>query len=207
MKRIFIFAMLSLLFIGCDKPVKKEPIKSVNPPVQVLEVPANTIALSKLNYNRKNSLWTLDGQLFSGHAVIHFPDSTLKSKTGILNGKKQNEATDWYPDGQVKQIANYHQGKLHGEKKTWSADAPHFLISHLQYYLGKAHGQQKKWYPTGEIFKIIHLEMGKEEGIQQAFRKNGNLFANYEARNGRIFGLKRAALCYELEEETVVYRK
>ena len=45
--------------------------------------------------------------------------------------------------------------------------------------------------------------MGKEEGIQQAFRKNGDLFANYEAREGRIFGLKKAALCFGLEDEKI----
>ena len=45
--------------------------------------------------------------------------------------------------------------------------------------------------------------MGKEEGIQQAFRKNGDLFANYEAKEGRIFGLKKAALCFGLEDENI----
>ena len=49
--------------------------------------------------------------------------------------------------------------------------------------------------------------MGKEEGIQQAFRKNGDLFANYEARAGRFFGLKKSALCYELEDEDVQFEK
>ena len=45
--------------------------------------------------------------------------------------------------------------------------------------------------------------MGKEEGIQQAFRKNGDLYANYEAKNGRIFGLKKASLCFGLENQKI----
>lgn len=49
--------------------------------------------------------------------------------------------------------------------------------------------------------------MGREEGLQQAFRRNGYLYANYEARNGRIFGLKKAALCYGLEDENIQYEK
>lgn len=207
MKINLIFAFLSLFFLGCGKPVKKETTKPLKEVIQLLEVPTNIIDKSILDYRKNNSLWTLNGKVFSGYAVSYFPNSTLKSKFGILNGRKQNEATDWYPNGQIKQLAFYHKGKLHGEKKNWSADAQYHLISHLNYYLGKAHGQQKKWYPTGEIFKVLHLEMGKEEGIQQAFRKNGKLFANYEARNGRIFGLKRAALCYDLEEEVVISKK
>jgi len=96
---------------------------------------------------------------------------------------------------------------LHGDKKVWSQDSAHILLTHYTFQNGSAHGEQKKWYPTGELFKVLHLNMGKEEGIQQAFRKNGALFANYEAREGRIFGLKKAALCYGLEDEQVKLSK
>ncbi len=36
-----------------------------------------------------------------------------------------------------------------------------------------------------------------------AFRKNGVLFTNYEARNGSVFGLKKAALCFGLADENI----
>ena len=49
------------------------------------------------------------------------------------------------------------------------------------------------------------MNMGKEEGIQKAFRENGDLFANYEAKGGRNYGLKRAFLCVGLEDEVVQY--
>ena len=93
------------------------------------------------------------------------------------------------------------------KKKSWVNDVNHTMVSHLNYYMGKAHGIQMKWYPTGEIFKVLNLHMGIEEGMQRAFRKNGALYANYEARNGRVFGLKKAALCYSLEDEKVQYEK
>lgn len=167
------------------------------------EVPDTIVDQSVLSYNNKTSLWSLNDQLYSGYAVSFYRDGVLKEKIGILNGRKQNQAVQWYPDGHYKQLANYHKGKLHGEKKNWSADDGHVLIAHLNYHLGKVHGEQKIWYPTGEIFKQLNLNMGREEGIQRAFRKNGDLFANYEAREGRIFGLKKSALCYELEDEKV----
>ena len=49
--------------------------------------------------------------------------------------------------------------------------------------------------------------MGQEEGLQQAFRKNGDLYANYEAKEGRIFGLKKAALCFGLQNEEIKTKK
>lgn len=205
MKINFILIILSLLLVGCSKDVKKEVKKLSVEHIESVEIPNNLVDKSLINYDKKVSLWTLDGERFSGFVVSYFPDSTLVQKIGILDGRKQNEMTTWYPDGHIKHSASYHKGKLHGDKKSWSVDSTHILISHLNFHLGKAHGVQKKWYTTGEIFKVLHFNMGLEEGIQQAFRKNGDLFANYEAREGRIFGLKRAALCFGLEEEEVKY--
>lgn len=42
------------------------------------------------------------------------------------------------------------------------------------------------------------------DGLQRAWRENGELYANYEARDGRIYGLKRANPCFDLEEERIV---
>jgi antitoxin component YwqK of YwqJK toxin-antitoxin module len=201
-----LFILISALFVAqCSKTDENINSNRTTVSLEKIEIPANTIDLSELVYNNAVSLWTLDGRLFSGYAISLYPNGNIKQKFGIYQGKKQNEALDWYPDGHLKYSSNYHKGKLHGEKKAWTSDAPHRLISHLNYKMGRAHGIQKKWYATGEIYQILNLNMGKEEGIQQAFRKNGILYANYEAKKGRIFGMKKAALCYDLEDEEVKY--
>jgi antitoxin component YwqK of YwqJK toxin-antitoxin module len=69
--------------------------------------------------------------------------------------------------------------------------------------MGVPHGIQKQWYQSGAKFKHLSLNHGIEEGLQQSWRENGKIYNNYEAKNGRIFGLKRANLCYELEEEII----
>lgn len=198
-----IFVLLSLFLSSCIEQSTKEIAAPLEEKLPVLEIPEQTIDKAKLKYNNKVSLWTLDGELFSGYALSYAPDSTLIQKIGILDGRKQSQTTDWYPDGRIKHTANYHKGYLHGEKKNWSSDSSHILLSYLNYHSGKLHGVQKKWYPTGELFKVLHLNMGREEGLQKAYRKNGVLFANYEAREGRTFGLKKAALCFGLEDEKI----
>ncbi len=207
MKKSFILTAFIFLTISCAQPEKKETTSSLIKEVPSLVVPTNTIDKSKLNFDKSISVWTLEGKAFSGYAVSYFQDSTMMEKFGILDGKKQNEAKDWFPDGHLQHFKNYHKGKLHGEKKTWSSESNHVLIAHLNYHLGKAHGAQKKWYSSGELFKKLNLSLGKEEGIQQAFRKNGTLYANYEARNGKIYGLNRAALCFGLEDEKIANEK
>ncbi len=204
MKHIFLILFsLGVLLASCtEKRETKDSLPSILTK-SVLKIPNIIVDDSELHYDNKKSLWTLNDELYSGYAVSYYQDSILKKRTGFLAGKKQNQAIQWYPDGHYKQVANYHMGKLHGEKKMWSSESGHILISHLNYHTGKAHGEQKKWYPTGELFKKLNLNMGREEGIQQAFRKNGALFANYEAKEGRIFGLKKAALCFSLENERI----
>ncbi|MBX2877847.1 MAG: hypothetical protein KTR30_37350 [Saprospiraceae bacterium] len=108
--------MLSALIISCAE--NREAKRSIPNALEILErIPDRTVNASLLHYENKTSLWSLNDQLYSGFMVSFYPDSTLKEKTGILNGKKQDQAVRWYPDGELKQVANYHQGKLHGEKK------------------------------------------------------------------------------------------
>ncbi len=198
--------ILSVLIVGCAENGEAKKDLPNSPEISV-KIPDRTVSISLLQYDNEVSLWSLNDELYSGYMVSFHQDSTLKEKIGILNGKKQNQATQWYPNGKLKQVANYHQGQLHGEKKIWLSDTSHILVTHLNYYFGKAHGEQKHWYPSGELYKKLHLNLGREEGIQQAFRKNGELYANYEAKNGRIFGLRKASLCYGIEEENVRYVK
>ncbi len=204
MKNYLMMFLLGLFSFGCSNSIEKENLTSVNEPLSLVEIPAQTIDKSKLVFNNENSSWTLNGNRFSGYVVRFYADSTLQQKFGVVAGKRQNEFLEWYPDGHPKLFANYHQGKLQGAKKVWSFGQSHSLISHLTYHAGKLHGEQKKWYPTGEIYKILNMNMGQEEGIQRAFRKNGDLYANYEAKAGRIYGLKRAALCFGLENENII---
>lgn len=194
-----------LLLSNCEGNKEAIDADSLHSFFIALEIPDTMVDKTSLHYDNLTSHWTLGKESFSGYAISFYQDGTLKEKIGVLQGKRQNRSIEWYPDGSYKQLANYHRGKLHGEKKKWSADDQHFLVAQLNYHMAKAHGEQKLWYPSGEIYKILNLNMGREEGIQKAFRKNGALFANYEAREGRIFGLKKAALCYGLEDENITY--
>ena len=200
---ISVLSLLSVLITSCAEMTDKKSIEIANSIDTLIAIPDTTIDMSLLHYDNKTSIWTVDNQRYSGYAVSYYQDGVLKGKIGFFDGRKQNQATQWFPDRHLKRISNYHKGRLNGIKKSWSPDGNHILISHLNYYRGKAHGTQTFWYPTGELYKKLNLNMGREEGIQQAFRKNGELYANYEAKEGRIFGLKKAALCYGLEDESI----
>jgi len=202
---ILVLCLLSLVIASCSEKVNEPATDSPDLSVSILNVPDTIVDKDLLVYDNTLSEWKLNDKLYSGYAVSHYADGSMKEKIGFVDGRKQNQETQWFPDNHIKRTINYHQGKLHGTKKSWSPDMPHVLISKLNYVQGKAHGEQVFWYPTGELYKKLHLNMGAEEGMQQAFRKTGELYANYEAKEGRIFGLKKAALCYGLEDENLKY--
>jgi antitoxin component YwqK of YwqJK toxin-antitoxin module len=202
---IAIAFLLSVLLLSCAKNEKTKNFNSSESNNVLIDIPNVTVDESLLDYSNKISVWTLNNQRYTGYAVSFYNDSTLKEKIVLYKGKKVNQAKQWYADGSLKQIANYHEGKLHGVKKIWSPDTAHILLSHLNYSSGKPDGEQKIWYPSGELHKKLNLVMGREEGLQQAFRQNGATYANYEAREGRIFGLRKAKLCYGLSQEEIEY--
>ena len=191
---------------GCQQQATAE-----NNPEQVLAqvepkpVPKTEVAITNVAYKPNESLWKYNDQPYSGYVIERHEDGSSNARFGVLNGKKQDTAYRWYADGHLQEVAYYHENKLHGIKKNWASDSIHNLVSQLNYHLGKLNGEQRKWYGTGELYKLLNMSMGKEEGMQQAFRPNGDLYVNYEARNGRTFGLKRSSLCYELEDEAVQY--
>lgn len=195
--RVLYFLSMALL-MGCkevDKP---------SATVERIEIPPNTQNIASLQYQNSTSEWFYNGDLFSGFIVEHYENNTLKLKMSIYQGKRHNKTEKWFPNGELMEVSYYDNGKLNGEKKVWAQNSEHTLISQFNFRSGKAHGEQRNWYPSGELYKITNYDDGIESGIQKAYRKNGALYANYEARNGRIYGLKKSKLCYGLEDEQII---
>lgn len=186
------------LLMGCkeiDKPSST---------IERIEIPLNIQNISSLQYQNSTSEWFYNGDLFSGFIVDYYENNALKLKMSIYQGKRHNKTEKWFPNGELMEVSYYDNGKLNGEKKVWAQNNEHTLISQFNFRSGKAHGEQRNWYSSGEVYKIMNYDQGIESGIQKAYRKNGALYANYEARNGRIYGLKKSKLCYGLEDEKIL---
>lgn len=200
------FLLITLcLMVACHhrNSVEGEELKVVDS----VTVPSVYHDVSDVFLDRSTSLWQFisDTSLVSGFVYERYPNDTLQKIFGVYAGKKEGQLKAYFSNGKVKYTESYQNNKLDGELKRWSQEGNDQLLAQLYYKNGKLHGQQKKWFPTGELHVLMNMNMGKEEGLQQAYRKNGVLYANYEAREGRTFGLKRSNLCYELDNEQVVY--
>lgn len=57
------------------------------------------------------------------------------------------------------------------------------------------HGTYRTFYASGRPFEVRHFVDGREEGRQQSFTEQGELFLNYEVWQGRRFGFLNARPC------------
>ncbi len=142
---------------------------------------------------------------FTGTSTSTFPNGNPATSTDYMNGRKHGLFLKWFPDSTVSYQSHYNMGKQHGITKSWWSNGN--LRSQSQFKEGLVHGTQTQWYNSGAKFKELNYTNGKEEGMQKAWRENGKIYSNYEARDNRIFGLKRANLCFELSDEEVQYNE
>lgn len=169
---------------------------------EVFIVPPMEVRKKELVLNQNEGKWYLNGQPFNGYSVKRYPNGNTEERWGFYKGKREGIARRWSENGVLRMESYYHQNKFVGVYKTWWENGAIAEESH--YVNGLKQGTEKQWYPTGQLSKLRQLVDGNEEGLQKAWLQNGKLYVNYEAKNGRIFGMKRANLCYQLENEVVV---
>jgi len=199
--KLFFFLFLIIGVFSCRNDLGQHIENSYqDQAIATIEIVKDSLVL---NGNEGN--WYYKNQLFNGYAVKYYSTDSLQQKVGFFNGKKMGVAKSWFSNGAIRTVSHYNKNKLIDSYKTWWQNG--VLASEANYANGKLQGVEKKWYRDGTLAKLKNLVDGKEVGLQQAWLKNGTLYVNYEAKNGRIFGMRRANSCYQLENEKVVSSK
>ena len=169
----------------------------------VTNIPETYVLRDQLELAPLEGKWYLGEHPFSGYAVRCDATGNMVEQVGFLHGKKNGKAQFWYPDGSLMKTASYRDNKLHGEMIGYYPNGN--LRSEGMYVEGTPEGIHIKWYEDGQMARKRTLEKGQESGLQQAWNPNGSLYANYQAKDGRIFGLKRNNSCYALQNEKVQF--
>ncbi|RTE55250.1 hypothetical protein EHW67_01405 [Arenibacter aquaticus] len=197
MRALLLLLVTALLLLNCKEAtaVKREVKKAIV--IDSVEVPKQDLIL-----NQNEGKWYYKNQPYNGYSVKFHSNGTLAERLGFLNGKREGVARRWSEKGVLRIESTYHQNKLVGVYRSWWENG--VLAEESHYVKGLKDGEEKQWYATGQLSKVRQLVAGKEEGLQKAWLPNGKLYVNYEAKNGRIFGMLRANSCYKLEDEVVI---
>ena len=200
MRLIKYFLLLICVFTSCKKELVKNTFIFSSKEIKNVFINKDQIKLNPIK-----GLWLYKNQPFNGYAVLYYKNDSISEKIGFFNGKREGKYLKYFDEGSIKNEGYYIKNKLHGKKMNYFKNGN--VFSESNYFNGKRHGVQKTWFIDGQIAKKKNLNKGIEDGLQQAWLENGTLYVNYEAKNGRIFGMNRANLCYKLKNEKVQYAK
>jgi len=202
MKTIYLIVLilLSCTSFSCKKTSDAKSTVDIQIVIDSVEVLKKELVL-----NQVEGKWYYEGQPFNGYSLKYHSNGTLEERLGFYEGKREGIVKRWSKNGVLRVESNYKRNRLNGSYKSWWENG--LLGSKATYSNGKLSGVEKKWYSTGQLAKERQLFEGHEQGLQKAWLKNGTLYVNYEAKNGRIFGMRRANSCYQLKNETVVQSK
>ena len=200
----FLLIFLAFLLTQCQEKTldtaPREKTKSIESMASVV-IDSMVVLKKDLILDQLKGIWSYKNQPFNGFSTKYYPNGILEEKLGFYNGKRQGIAKRWSDKGVLRVESNYNQNKLVGSYKTWWENGT--LAEESIYDNGLLQGEQKQWYANAQLAKLRNLDKGNEDGMQKAWLKNGTLYVNYEAKNGRVFGLMRSNLCYELKNEVV----
>ena len=201
--RFLLILILTASVFSCKKRVlNTKTVASINSFENEIIIDAIEVDKKEIILNQIEGTWYYKEKPFSGYAVKYYPNNSLAEKTGFSKGKREGVSKKWSESGQLRLEFNFKNNRISGDYKTWWENG--VLAEESTYEKGIMQGVQKRWYSTGVMAKLRNIVDGRENGKQQAWLENGKLYVNYEAKNGRIFGLRRANSCYKLEDEKVI---
>jgi len=146
------------------------------------------------------------GELYTGHAVLHWPDGSLRKKASLIDGKFNGNLTWWYENGQKELEGNYVESLRHGVHRAWHDNGQ--LMSQGESIHGQRQGSWywwhdngqlaeetvyiddeplKKstfWYPSGAKKLTTSYRDGLEHGTQTTWFENGQRNTALELKNG-----------------------
>src|SRR6185295_2998386 len=63
------------------------------------------------------------------------------------------------------------------------------------YEHGVLAGEYRTYYESGAPYELRHYVNGREDGLQQSWTETGELYLNYDVKDGRRYGLVNAKPC------------
>ena len=103
---------------------------------------------------------------FDGPVAHSYPDGTLKSITNYHNGKKEGESTFFYPDGTIETVMHYQNDELNGSVQHFHPNGT--LRSDMTYCNGETCGEERDYDEQGNLVRIIRYDAnGNAESVQE----------------------------------------
>jgi hypothetical protein len=174
--RLGIGAAIAVLGIGIAvisfRPAASLPILAALPEVERPKL--------VLNQNRLK----LDGQVFTGWMLEHYPDGLLKSRSAISNGVLHGISEGWFTNQTLQVSEHFVNGVSHGERLQW--DEMGRPVSAAQVVNGAIDGVFQRWHKNGTLSEEITMKAGRADGLSRAWYPSGFLKSELTLAHGIV---------------------
>ena len=159
-----------------------------------------TIKIPDIYFNSKDGVYTNEngkffrnGQIFSGNLVTLYTANDTAEIIPYYNGLEEDLTRKWFPNKKISEERLYHLGKKERVHKGWWENGQQKFIYNFKN--DNHEGLAQTWYPNGLMASENNYSKGYEIGMQRAWYSDGVIRANYEARDGRQYGLTGVKNC------------
>ena len=168
-----IFSILICTAVACHQPA------------QHTGVPVYVNADSG-KWKEKGPLLFFNESLFSGCKYRLYPNGDTASLCKYQDGKMHGWQLQWYDQSHLKEKRYFVNGWQQGVQQGWYANGRPRFEYHFKDDVYE--GNVKEWSTEGLLFKDFNYAGGQESGKQLLLNNDGSIKANYEVRNGKIYG-------------------
>jgi hypothetical protein len=134
----------------------------------------------------------VNGAPFTGIVFTPFDED---ARTFTVAPMREHDVTERYGK-LLAQVRPYKNGLREGiHEGQWANGNLKFRYAYANDML---EGESSEWYPDGKLYRVMNYHEGHETGMQNMWNSRGVLIANYEARNGRKYGLSDAKNCVQV---------
>ncbi|MBL3657710.1 toxin-antitoxin system YwqK family antitoxin [Fulvivirga sediminis] len=102
--------------------------------------------------------------------VLNACNAPVKKKTASKQKPKNGEVKQYRPDGSLKNVVNYMDGKKHGKASSYYANGK--LHQSIDYINNKKHGEAITYYENGNKSMITPYKDGVIHGVRKKYRMN-----------------------------------
>ena len=137
--------------------------------------------------NGLEALGNKDGEKLSGCWEIYHKSGALKSE-GCYNkfGRREGEWLWYHENGNLNEVVNYKDSKLHGSYKTYyESDIPELETNYID---GKIDGSFVSYSESGLRYKELNYKDGEQVGLAKHYHPTGELLYAYSHVDGKIDG-------------------
>jgi antitoxin component YwqK of YwqJK toxin-antitoxin module len=158
----------------------------------------------KVSVKHSGGVAYVNDSIFTGTLFSLYPDlkDTLEFSS-FVNGREHGICRQFYPNGVLKEVRYFKNGKKQGEYKGWWEDRSKKFV--FQFADDEYNGTCYEWADNGQLIHEANYIAGHEAGEQRAWYTNGKVRSNYTIINGRRYGLLGTKNCKNVSDS--VFRK